>query len=379
MQGAEKRAQTRYNPCVAGKSTLVALLAMGGLACAEVADSPDAGLPRDALGSSLEAGAAMALPCAVTQSVRLVAKPVDMLLLLDRSGSMDTAFASGTRFSAVASLLADVVATYAKHVRFGYQEFPGRQGCEGQATAACCASPPTVGIAADSAAAVVAAIAGASPMEGSTPTAGALHAARAYFETLADGVADRYVLLATDGAPTCTRSGVLATGDALAAPACADALEAVAALVAASVRVIVLGVGPDLAHDASGAAACIDALAHAGGAPASPGSPGYYAANDVDELRLAIEQVFGGVVRPSCVLRFPTKVDDPASIAVFLDGQRIPHASGNGWYMVYAGDLPVVYITGEYCEQIETFQVASIEARYDCSPCVDIAGCKPTP
>ena len=53
--------------------------------------------------------------------------------------------------------------------------------------------------------------------------------------------------------------------------------------------------------------------------------------------------------------------------------------SGNGWYMVYAEDLPVVYITGEYCDKIETFQVASIEARYECPPCVDIAGCKPTP
>ena len=174
MQGAEKREQTRYNLCVAGKAILLAFLAGSGLACADVDDSPDAGVRRDALGPSLEAGAAAALPCALEEPVRFAPKPVDVLLLLDRSGSMDTAFGSSTRFSAVASLLADVVASYAKNVRFGYQEFPGRQGCEEQSTAACCTSPPTVSITADSAAAVIAAIAGASPIKQAYGAPGAL-------------------------------------------------------------------------------------------------------------------------------------------------------------------------------------------------------------
>jgi len=370
------REPIRYNPGVAGKTTILALLAVGGVACADVDDSPDAGGRRDAPGTVSEAGPATTLACAETAPVRLDAELADILLLLDRSGSMETAFAAGTRFAAVAAVLADVVGAYAEHVRFGYQELPGRQGCAAQTEAACCVSPPTVGIGADSAPAVMAAIGGATPMEGSTPTAAALQAARAYYETLADGVAQRYVLLATDGAPNCTLAGALTSGGGAEATACAEALDAVAALVADSVRVIILGVGPDLAQDASGGGACLDALAHAGGAPAAPGSPGYYAAGDAEQLRLAIQQIFGGVVRPSCVLRFHTKVDNPGSIAVFLDDQRIPHASGNGWHLDYEGDAPVVRITGQYCDQIESFQVDRIVARFECPPCVDLAGCK---
>ena len=348
---------------------------MGGLACAELDESADGGGRRDAVGASLEGGSANLPACSAKEAVQLDPQQADVLILLDRSGSMDTAFGSSTRYQSVASLLADVAASYAGRVRFGFQELPGRQGCGGQALAACCASPPTVGVAWDNTAAVVAAIAGAAPLDGSTPTAAALQAARGYYDSLGDGIENRYVLLATDGAPNCTLAGALSSGGTPEAGACADALAEVGALVADSVRVIVLGVGPDLADDATPGATCLDAMAHAGGSAASPGSPGYYAAGDTGQLQLAVEQIFGGVARPSCLLRFRSKIQDTSTIAVFLDGQRIPRTTGNGWELDTTQDPPAVRITGEYCAEIQEFRVSSIEARFGCPPCVDIAGC----
>lgn len=333
------------------------------LACAGVEEGVRPDAARDSAPGVPDGGGNSALACSITETVQLEPQPADVLLLLDRSGSMDMAFGSGTRYQAVALVLAEVVSAHAGFVRFGYQEFPGRQGCDGQALLACCASPPTVGVAADQAGPVLSALAGAGPMEGSTPTAAALRAAYHYYDQLYDGIDNRYVLLATDGAPDCTLAGALSKEGA-----CAEAMAEVAALVAAGVRVIVLGVGADRGVDPTGETACLDALAHAGGAAASPGSPGYYTATEVDELNVAIERIFGGVRRSSCELRFPIDLEDTSAVALYLDGQQIPRTSLDGWRLDLAQSPPVARVTGAYCEAIQTFQIKTIEVRFGCPP-----------
>jgi hypothetical protein len=370
------RAKSRYNYPVARKTRLacVALFLLGGLACADVDDSVDRGTRRDASADSSDGKPSSSTGCEEKEAVNLDPRQVDVLILLDRSGSMDTAFGPGTRYQAVASLLSNLVLTYTAHVQFGYQEMPGRQGCESQLFAGCCASPPSVGVAGDNAQTVVAAITAAAPMDGNTPTAASLQAALAYYETLDDGVANRFVLLATDGAPNCTLAGALSSGDATGR-ACTDALLKVSELVSLGVRVIVLGVGDGLADDANAENLCLDEMAHAGGAAASPGSPAFYAASDPQQLQLAVEQIFGGVTRPSCLLRFHSSVDD-STLAVFLDGQQIPRSLvGDGWHLDTSLSPPGVRITGVYCGMIESFQVSLVEARFGCPPCIDLLGC----
>jgi Mg-chelatase subunit ChlD len=355
---------------------LLVLVAASGLGCADVDDATDAGVRGDGGGDSSDSRPANPYGCQVGESVQLAPQPPDVLILLDRSESMAMAFGSSTRYQAVAALLAELVGSYARRVRFGYQELPGQQGCAGPGMAACCVSPPTVGVSLAAEAAVASALASAWPVAGGTPTAAALQVARAYYDGLADGIDHRYVLLATDGTPNCTLAGTLAEGQTPDAPACADALAQVSALYAAGVRVIVLGVGLDLAGAAGEGAACLDSLAHAGGAAASPGSPGYYVAGDPEQLRRAIEQIFGGVARPSCVLYFSPPVLDPAGMAVFLDGQRIPQSSVNGWEPDDSEHPRWVRINGEYCDQIQSFEVTNVVARFKCPPtCVDITGC----
>lgn len=352
--------------------TFAFLLLVAGLpACADVDDAVDAGKPdaADVAPDTDPTG----LPCSAKQIFELSPEPADVLVLLDRSASMATAFGSGTRYQKVSTVLADVVADYAPYVRFGYQELPGRQGCNGDLL--CCASPPTVPIAANNAPAMLAAIAAADPVDGSTPTAAALQAAAAYYAGLDDGIANRYIVLATDGGPDCTLAGGLSS-DA----ACAEALAQVKGLVSLGVRVLVLGVGPDFADDTSGTAQCLDALARAGGAAASPGSPGYYAASDPEALELAIEHIFGGVSRPSCVLSFGSPVTDTYNVALYLDGQQIPRTSRNGWQLDTSVSPPRAVVIGAYCDAIQAFQVKTIEVRFGCpTTCIDIAGCQTGP
>jgi hypothetical protein len=292
----------------------------------------------------------------------------DVLILLDRSGSMETAFGSGTRYQAISAALSSMVQTYASHVRFGFQEMPGRQGCGSAPVASCCVSPPLLPVADGNANAIVGALAAAEPLDGNTPTAGALRAAREYYQSLADGVDNRYVLLATDGVPNCDIAGMLASPIASNdnSGGCADAVTEVEALVGLGIRVIVLAMGQGLADDISGSTACLDGLAHAGGAAASPGSPGFYATADPEDLELAIEQIFGGVTRPSCRIQL-TQTPDSYSFwdeHLYLDGQEIDR--GN-WFWDYSQKPPSIVITGSDCERIQHFEVSRIAVSFVCS------------
>jgi hypothetical protein len=364
------RLKTRYTCGVARdlRRIFLACLVMGGMACAEVDDVPGGEERRDAAAVvPYDGGPDNALGCGKTLE-EFTPHPADVLLLLDRSGSMETASGSGTRYEEVAGLLSDLVRNYAPFVRFGYQEMPGRQGCQAQLGGACCASPPLVSVADDSAQAVVDAIAAAAPVDGSTPTAASLQAALAYYDTLADGVDNRLVLLVTDGAPNCTVAGTLASADVSGASgaACTDALLQVNALVALGVRVMVVQVGEGSSDDTSDVA-CLDALAQAGGAAASPGSPGFFVASDVQAIQLAIGRMVAGAAVPTCLLRLDYPVDDQKPFVVFFDGQQIP---ASAWMLDSSQTPPTLHITGTYCQKLQEFQASIVEARYGCMTCV---------
>jgi hypothetical protein len=358
-----------------GLSWLV-LLAVGGFGCAEVDDGVDSGARADANVLGVDGTDSSGNPPCASETVALDPRQADVLILFDRSGSMDTFLGSDTRYHAAALLASDLVTSYANHVRFGYQDMPAKQDHDSLSASGCWVAPPSVELGPDNAQPVVAAIAAAAPMDGNTPTAGALRAAAEYFDGLNDGVDNRYVLLVTDGAPNCTLAGQLSNADTFdsqgtrIAGACFDALTQVSSMVANDIRVIVVGVDSDLAVDPDGQPSCLDAMAHAGGAAASPGSPGFYSVSNPLPLELALERTFGGVTRASCLLRLPGAVRDPLSIVVSLDGQKIPGplpaSESDGWN--YDGTLspPGIHITGAYCDKIERFEVTTVAAQYDC-------------
>lgn len=316
-------------------------------------------------------------------TVPLVVNPrdVDMLVLFDRSGSMSRAFGSSTRFDVERTLLEEILSAYQGRIRFGFQPFPSRGGCADGSPARCCTDAPSVPVAFMSAAAISAAIAAAAPVDGNTPTAQALHLAGQFYATLRDGVKDRYVLLSTDGQPSCLDDGrlgadVIESGVRTRGP-CLDALAQVHALVAQGVKVIVLGIGSDLTLGEQGAPSCLQELAKAGGA-ARLEPPAFYSIANPKDFETALQQIFGAVTRPSCTMSIRAAAPDADNVSVFLDQQQIPfdskHKEGWDWLPQQRG--VALQIFGNACSRLERFLVQRVDIFYGCPPCDTPGSCE---
>jgi hypothetical protein len=351
-------------------------LAIALLSCRGATPPPVAGddaaqplWPRDGTMPDLQV-------CGETHPLNFQRRPADVLILFDRSESMLAEFSTGTRYSVVSQLLGDLVDVYQDKLRFGFQAFPDADGCGGDHSSGCCAGPPSVPVAPASGADIRAAMAAAQP-RGSTPTAEALRRAREYYAALDDGVADRYVLLATDGRPSCDATGRLAESDVLDANgvrqggACHDAVAEVERLVAAGVQVIVLGVGSTLVDAPGGQPACLEEIARKGRGPmALPEErPWYYSGTDPEALEEALQRVFGNAIHLPCTLVLDAPPPDPRQVAVYLDGRQVPRNRNYGWDYVSPVDTRQVHFYGDYCRRIHRFQVSTIQVRYGCPPC----------
>ena len=195
--------------------------------------------------------------------------PTDVLLVLDRSGSMNESIAEdccctsscrqlisirmctntsncAERWPALTSAVNTTIAT-TSGINWGLKLFSTPGGVNS------CSVSDGVDVGTDRGAAVVEnAIATASPL-GSTPTAKAITAATAYLQGVNDNN-DKVILLATDGEPNCK------PGFEVTSPNTSDVDGTTAALqaaLAAGFRVYVIGIGPSVGN--------LDNFASAGG------------------------------------------------------------------------------------------------------------------
>src|SRR5262249_17370931 len=122
------------------------------------------------------------------------------------------------------------------------------------------------------------ALAGAFPA-GASPTAASLMAA-ASLPTLHDPSRPNFVLLATDGLPSC--SGADPSGATLAA---------IQTLAQANIKTFIIGFGPDTLANPQ----LLNDMATAGGT-ARAGAMKYYQANDLTELENAVWTIGGSVI-----------------------------------------------------------------------------------
>jgi Mg-chelatase subunit ChlD len=365
------------SPAVRVRFALFALLLANAASCARAggAVQGDGAVDRPTATEADVPGSPAGLRCTVDAAVNLNLSVVDILILLDGSESMGIGFGSGTRYSVVGDVLANLADAYQSRIRFGFAKFPEADAlCSG--VAGCCAGPPSVGVAGGNGTAVKEALANMLPPAGNTPTARALQRAHDYYAGLADGVTERYVLLATDGLPSCTLSGGLsstqpANADGGLSDACQDALDQVQAMAGDGIKVVVLEVGAEPNDDPEEPRDCLNLMAQAGGMP-------YYSAASPETLQAAIEKIFGGVHPPPCSLVLDPAPTAPELVSVYLDNQEIPYNSANGWVFDSAGDAGDsrrITIVGEYCKRIEQSRYSSIEARYGCKPCSNPGTC----
>jgi hypothetical protein len=285
-------------------------------------------------------------------SFDLVRKPADLFLLLDRSASMqednagDKVLPAGvpSKWAQVVPAVTMAVAQTDKDVSWGLKTFP--EGTDSECSATTLTTQIDVQIAAMNATAVNAAVNATMPLGNGTPTASAVNIAFNYLKNLNDG-ANKYILLATDGSPSCTAAMVHDTTQAHP-----DAVAAVTAAAAGGVKTFVVGVATTSKTDAM----TLNDMAVAGGeaqANPNPLATKFYLSESQADLVNAIKAIAGQISTCTFPLSSPPPV--PEHIAVKVSGVKAPQDTMhlNGWDYT-DGTFTAVQVYGSWCDMIKS-------------------------
>lgn len=271
----------------------------------------------------------------------------DMLIVLDRSGSMkmnnvnrwDPSVAG---LNAITQKLDDVV-------QFGLMTFPARSG-DGQNGGGqqrnCSPGELDAPVAINNAANIADILEDMEP-GGRTPTAATLENVLTVLSASSqdpDAIfTAKYVLLVTDGAPNCSGQGGGGFGSGQGEPAAvAASVQAVKALAEAGIPTYVLGY--DTKNDRALAAA-LDQMAAVG----DTGDTAHRPIEDEESLVREFDSIAGGAV--TCDYLLENEVD-PAFVRVELDGELVNLDDPNGWRL--RQDNRTVSLQGAACEKLRT-------------------------
>jgi hypothetical protein len=284
--------------------------------------------------------------------------PPDLLIVLDKSGSMKEkadsmcrntmAMRCPTKWPEMTSAINMVVGQTQTTIRWGLKMFPdgdnGNQTCGAM-------GPPDVAVAANTGAAIMAAIAANPPNMGATPTNDAVTTGAAYLTALPDPN-PKYILLATDGKPNCA-GGDPGTDDA------AGAIAAVTNAAKAGIPVFVVGVG-----DVTTAIDTLNMMAVGGGRPRNDPMTKYYPVTNSADL-VSVLTMIGGQIA-TCTFGLGKAPPDPNNIGVYGDGKKIlrdtTHA--NGWD--YGAGMTSVELFGATCDAVKSKMIAQVQAVFGC-------------
>lgn len=230
------------------------------------------------------------------------------ILVVDRSGSMrENTLDGAQKWAALLAALEAVLPRIEHNVALGLVMFP--QAVEGggpRTSDSACALRTTLDLEPQfNAASAIMARLRASPPDGPTPTAGAVEVAGRWFVDHPGSDGDRYLILATDGAPncnpslspsTCTCTGAASScssgGGASASINCLDdarTLESIDLFRRREVFTYVVGL-----NGAEAFSSVLDAMADAGGR-ARGVTPRFYPANTADDLARELSTITSGI------------------------------------------------------------------------------------
>jgi hypothetical protein len=284
--------------------------------------------------------------------------PPDLLIVQDKSGSMD-ALPDGTtcrratqatcmpmtKWPQITTAITQVVMQTESAIRWGLKFFPEDATCGVNAGA-------VVPVANMNAAAITMAIAAQAP-SGGTPTRDAITSAGAYLSTLADPN-PKYILLATDGEPNCGAVNIFGSqdDDSMAA------IQAVKDVAAMGIPVFVVGIGT-----VTGSEATLTAMAIAGGQPQTA-APRYYPVASTAEL-VTVLGTIGGMVG-SCSFGLGTKPPNPDNVTVAADGIVVPRdpTHANGWDYGTGGTS--IQLFGKPCDDARAGKLKDVKAVFGC-------------
>ncbi|HEX7500114.1 MAG TPA: VWA domain-containing protein [Polyangia bacterium] len=290
-------------------------------------------------------------------SKRTTRQPVDVLLVLDRSGSMDFSITQDcycsskavkygsvcsdttnctTRWDAVKPAVRTTLSS-SSYVNWGLKFFPSA----GANTSCTENSTMEVPFSPTSATDVQTQVDNVT-YEYSTPTAAAIDAAAAYLKTLNDGN-QKFILLATDGEPNCGGNPPNVNRDDLN-----GATNAAAAAYAAGYQVYVIGIGPNLDN--------LTQLAKNGG------TTDFYKVSSPQDLASALSSISKLV--GSCSFNSDQAPQDVNNVAVYVNGQKVDKDSNNGW--TFGASSQEIILTGDHCTQMSSGDQADVQILFGC-------------
>jgi hypothetical protein len=322
-------------------------------------------------------------------------KPAEILLLLDRSKSMieDTTSDGVTlKWNAVLPALKQVIMDTDAAVSWGLKTFPEGTGAE--CVAGSVTNNVVVPVAPMNAANVVAALNDATnpatqPQGNGTPTGDAITAAFNYLKML-PSTNPKYILLATDGAPSCAGT----TKDSSTARTFAYSQVTAASSATPPIDTFVVGVATNSSNETS----TLNMLADAGGKPRPGLLTHFYLGNSTTELTAQLAQITGQAATCTFPLNPPPPVmNDPSKLGMYfpptgtpttctstgdcpsgqtcVSGQcmlKVPYdgAMGNGWTYTDADDT-AVQAYGSWCDMIKASGANTVQIIYGC-PLIDV-------
>jgi len=300
-----------------------------------------------------------------TQTSGTSQEPADVLLVLDRSGSMDESISEEcycdpakvqrggtgpqacpnaseckTRWVTVTSAVNTTIAsTTAIHWGLKFFSTSGGSGPNSSGCNVSTAVEVAVG-AANAATAIQTQIAATSPGN-NTPTAAAITAATTYLKTVTDQN-NKVILLATDGEPNCKAGGKNTDSDV------PGTVTAIGAALAAGFKVYVIGIGPSVGN--------LDSFAQAGGTTKS------FPATSPQDLAAALASISKAVT--TCTFALAKTPPDVNNISVYLDKNLLQKDPANGWSL--GANSQTVVLNGTSCEKVTSGEATQVQVLFGC-------------
>jgi hypothetical protein len=292
------------------------------------------------------------------QDFQVAQRPANVLLVLDRSKSM-IEDSTPTKWSIVVPTLQSVVNATSVSIAWGLKVFP--KGIDAQCTATTNPVGLVVPVAPNSAGTVSAAIGATDPQGNGTPTASALNEAVKDMQAVSS-TDPKYILLATDGEPSCTTAF---SGSTSSTDARSQAVAAAGAAFAAGFPTFVVGI---TTPDKTSALQSLNDMAVAGGKPRATSNPldsKYYIASSAAELEAAMISITSTVATCRFDLAAPPPNTNQVNVRMGDEYVHRDTTQVDGWNFNPTGSL-TLELFGSACEKTKSMGVQTVQVEFVC-------------
>ena len=275
-----------------------------------------------------------------TQTSGTSQEPADVLLVLDRSGSMNESIAEDCCCNNTCASAVNATLTSTPGIRWGLKLFSSPNS-SGRNSSCNVNTGVEVPISATAATTIQTQIAGVTPAN-NTPTAAAITEATKYLKTVTDPN-NKVILLATDGEPNCKANGGSSDSDV------PGTVTAIAAALTAGFKVYVVGIGPSVGN--------LDNFAQAGG------TDKYFPATSPQDLASALAAISKAVA--TCTFALEKTPPDVNNIAVYLDKNLVTKDAANGWS--FGANSLTIVLNGTTCDKIMSGAASTVQVLFGCA------------